>query len=241
MIYHGKKKISKVFHGDREISRVYRGDKLVFQNKLIPGVDYERYQWLKKEFFTPSTNAYLLLSSDYVDFLEFDFIAQYTDKGTAETNKYISILMTNESYVGALGLSAFTMYKGLYLRGNGEVIRTEISDFKMDIKHVNLTKDDDSYILTVNNFSVRNATTKGGITIGPKTNSQGEVFYKNVHFIHNNIECFLNPIKLRRNIAASVSADNKPHPAGECGMIDEISGKFYGNANSSGAFSVSNE
>lgn len=51
----------------------------------------------------------------------------------------------------------------------------------------------------------------------------------------------LTPIQLTSDLPAYLASDNLPHAAGECGMWDSISEKFYGNANSSGEFSVENE
>ena len=42
--------------------------------------------------------------------------------------------------------------------------------------------------------------------------------------------------QLTKNITGDLSWDNKPHSSGEYGMYDEVSGKFFGNANSSGYF-----
>ena len=50
----------------------------------------------------------------------------------------------------------------------------------------------------------------------------------------------LVPCKLLRPIPATMDANNTARPAGECGMWDKISNKFYGNVNSSGSFTVSN-
>lgn len=51
----------------------------------------------------------------------------------------------------------------------------------------------------------------------------------------------LTPLVLTSPLPGYLSSDNLPHAAGECGMWDSVSEKFYGNANTSGAFSVENE
>lgn len=48
----------------------------------------------------------------------------------------------------------------------------------------------------------------------------------------------LTPCQLLRSIPATLDANNIARTAGECGMVDSISGKFYGNVASSGSFSV---
>lgn len=50
-------------------------------------------------------------------------------------------------------------------------------------------------------------------------------------FIYHMIAC-----QLIQNISAELASDNKPHQSGEYGMYDEVSGKFFGNASSTGYF-----
>lgn len=42
--------------------------------------------------------------------------------------------------------------------------------------------------------------------------------------------------QLTQNISADLAWDNKPHQKGEYGMYDSVSGKFFGNANTTGYF-----
>lgn len=51
----------------------------------------------------------------------------------------------------------------------------------------------------------------------------------------------LVPCKLLRSIPRNLDAQCKERVAGECGMIDLISGKFYGNVANSGTFTVEND
>lgn len=51
----------------------------------------------------------------------------------------------------------------------------------------------------------------------------------------------LTPCRLLRSIPAELDANGRARSAGECGMYDSVSGKFYGNVASSGTFSVEND
>lgn len=51
---------------------------------------------------------------------------------------------------------------------------------------------------------------------------------------------YLYPCQLLQDIPATLDANGIARTAGECGMIDSISGKFYGNVASSGSFTVEN-
>lgn len=47
---------------------------------------------------------------------------------------------------------------------------------------------------------------------------------------------YMKACQLTRNIPAALASDNQNHYAGEYGMYDEVTGKFFGNANSVGHF-----
>lgn len=53
--------------------------------------------------------------------------------------------------------------------------------------------------------------------------------------------CDMYPCQLLRSIPRNLDAQCKERVAGECGMIDLISGKFYGNVANSGTFTVEND
>lgn len=67
-------------------------------------------------------------------------------------------------------------------------------------------------------------------------NAQDIALYK-VIFRNNDIDIrrFIS-VQLTKNITAELAWDNKIHYAGEYGMYDEVTGKFFGNANSTGYF-----
>lgn len=67
------------------------------------------------------------------------------------------------------------------------------------------------------------------------------LYGKFYNFIIEDVEGIIldmKPCKLTQDISADKASDNKPHSAGECGMWDMVSDKFFGNANSEGEFTV---
>ena len=68
-----------------------------------------------------------------------------------------------------------------------------------------------------------------------------QVKMRDINVVYRDINISLTPIQLTSSIPAYLASDNLPHSAGECGMWDSVSEKFYGNANTSGKFSVENE
>lgn len=58
---------------------------------------------------------------------------------------------------------------------------------------------------------------------------------------NNKLISSLVPCQLFRSIPASFDANGISRQAGECGMIDSISGKFYGNVANAGTFTVRND
>lgn len=51
----------------------------------------------------------------------------------------------------------------------------------------------------------------------------------------------LNPCQLLQDIPSTLDNNGKARVAGECGMYDSVSGKFFGNVASTGSFTVSND
>lgn len=51
----------------------------------------------------------------------------------------------------------------------------------------------------------------------------------------------LTPCQLLRNIPSTLDNNGKARQAGECGMYDSVSGKFFGNVASRGSFTVTND
>ena len=249
MIYHGEKKISKVFHGDREISRVYRGNKLVFQNRLIPGVDYEKFQWLIADLYA-IINSKTQMEIGNILKIKFD-ISSSTTRYQGFSEPWVATQTTQGGYLCSDDVDGRSTF--IIRRYGTSLLRTANRDIYITNKMLSnpcyIEDAADYYQVNQERFDGASKNVDSStIYLFGTANKNTERPRKYYRFDNTKIGLFeiegkisLSPIKLTRNIAASVSADNRPHPAGECGMIDEISGKFYGNANSAGAFSVSNE
>lgn len=65
--------------------------------------------------------------------------------------------------------------------------------------------------------------------VGLDTCKLSDVYINSHHFV---------PCQLLKSIPSSLDANNIARQAGECGMYDSISGKFYGNVANSGTFTV---
>ena len=238
MIFHGDKKITKIFHGGREISRVYRGERLVYQAKLIPGVDYELHKWLKGD------GAAFIFVGRFASVTNINHIKVKINSLENTTTGFFPAFRIKRQDCRIWNFNDYRVYYSynIYntnLRTNDFAVGYEV-DFYNDRCVYN---DTEQKKLIYRPFSDVYITIFAGMddeeTYFTAANDKWAINEFAVNTANGPI-C-LRAVQLLHNIPPSVSADNRPHPAGECGMIDEISGKFYGNANSVGAFSVSND
>lgn len=139
-------------------------------------------------------------------------------------------------------------------------ISASLGIFWSDRRHTDSTGNRCSLPLS-SNIELENVNSPTSIVIGDsvfKINTQPSINTKNIFLFWLNgenpydkfdgaIQYFkidklsLTPLVLTSSLPAYLSSDNLPHAAGECGMWDSVNEKFYGNANTSGAFSVENE
>lgn len=189
---------------------------------------YEEYEWLVGD-----GSAYIdTLVSDLtnVDFIR----CHYSCTGTMVDNRIFGregkARITCKANVDNSKLSVWTDSAGF-------VVNHNIEDDYIEIDLVNNVV---STSLESNNFE-------------PITNLVGTTLYLfgdhgyNVVFPYKikkfEIDGKLNliPVKLLQSIPAILDGNGIARQAGECGMWDKVSGRFYGNVASSGSFTVSND
>lgn len=206
----------------QEINKQYiatpQGMEQVYQNRLVEGRDFERWDWLKAT--VPLGDVMLILPIE--NCLELKYKYQVSQVGN------INVMQTETGY------SYF--------------IQTTINDFK-----IYKTSTINSYNYGINgyyefefgdNFLVnakKVARYGSPITIRITNNTNGvrtAIFSISEIELNGMIKYF--PVKLLSPCPPNLSANGKAYPIGECGMIDSVSGKFYGNSGS-GSFSVYND
>ena len=209
--------------------------KLVYRRKdaLIEGEDYEKYHWLDGDG-TAYIDTELTLS-------ETDVIETKILNKTIPSTYYI-IYGNDSSQFQNLACILFNN-EYLRFRPTGTYSDTFIvSQLGTEYAIVQSTTK-----LIVNNVdkwngdSVSQISTKkccifsAGITAAHSYCYDGKIAYFNISDRINLIPC-----KLLKPVPKWLDANGIRRQVGECGMIDLISGKFYGNVNSVGTFTVEN-
>lgn len=216
----------------QEIQSIY-----ISQNRLVEGKDYVRAEWLIGD-----GSAYIDTKHNTNEDLDWSTRAYLTYPASKNCRDLFWYRFdSNNTNAVVLTLSNNSTYSGLRVGNNTNEIRVPIqSDIDVEVIW-NSQK--------VNINGVEYSATK-----------QSPISYPFMLFRHRitdtvsvisskDVKCnyfklgdvlFLTPCQLLRDIPATLDANNIARTAGECGMIDSISGKFYGNVASSGSFTVEN-
>ena len=114
------------------------------------------------------------------------------------------------------------------------------------------SSDSGNYSFTLNggtheysNNGLTNAETNADVLLFENIANNGTYFHGDIAYFRITDPTFsinrvnMTPCRLLRPIPASLDANGIARNAGECGMFDAVSGKFFGNVASSGSFTVS--
>lgn len=209
--------------------------KLVYRRKdaLIEGEDYEKYHWLNGD-----GSAYIdTLHSASEDLDWATKVADLTDgkalfwdrdgNGYAE-NMNVMIARTNDYRIGVR-----------IANNSSEILLNPFpSSFIVQTNGASITIDGQSYSIIKNAGFNRNIKLFQSLPFAD-TNGVKCAYFR---FIDTNSITTQNliPCKLLKPVPKWLDANGIRRQVGECGMIDLVSGKFYGNVNSVGTFTVEN-
>lgn len=210
----------------QEISKQYiatnNGLEQVYQNRLVEGRDYERWDWLKVNGngcnqwkWVCNANWEIKLSktgsssiSNFISHRQITYNSVMAISPTAEAIYYYETDTHTGKYFTLNKGKAILEYKvennGFYINGN--LFRTS---GRGGMKGLDFTAATSANIIDLNYIIIDGVVS-------------------------------LSPVKLLTPCPANLSANGKSYPIGECGMIDSVSGKFYGNSGN-GSFSVYND
>lgn len=235
--------------------------KLVYRRKdaLIEGEDYEKYHWLvsnSEDSQTPYIDT--LIPPDLNQNIAFSFKVIDSDTNGGEPGIYGAVLPSSW-HDCVIRCFKHTNYDYIILEYNNNN-----DDFprKEDMLIKNEFSEGKEYDCSL---SINSSTTALGVI---NNESKGLVANSNVRFVldpqpthklfvqTNNTSWSFNsvgfkkfnitnlislvPCKLLKPVPKWLDANGIRRNIGECGMIDLVSGKFYGNVNSVGTFTVEN-
>ena len=238
--------------------------KLVYQRKdaLIEGEDYDKYHWLK------GRNGAYINTEHKLQALVDTFIVQGKYDGILRNpsgyEQAICGVVENVSYTengiwDYIYISQSNYIKPVlfYTNGNNfyynEPLKQQTNEFLVILK-----PDGENYYVENNGvgktFSTHGVQDKqlGDVYLFTR-NSMNIPSQASERYFHGDIAYFritdptfvtdklhLIPCKLLKPVPKWLDANGIRRQVGECGMIDLVSGKFYGNVNSVGTFTVEN-
>lgn len=214
----------------REIKSMFvknhSGLQQIYQNKLIDGQDYETYDWLKADIPIGTTMMRLPINSR-----NFEWKRKFIQIGHSCYMQGDTFTYAAATIQGGVKCS-ISIWNNIQERNDG-IFGTNVTG-----RLIELIGTEDS--LTIDNISVSLRDLIKAISFDAIINSQRKCIFLTSSIKVDGVTRYV-PCQLLRSIPRNLDAKCKERVAGECGMIDLISGKFYGNVASSGTFTVEND
>ena len=207
--------------------------KLVYRRKdaLIEGVDYEKYHWLKGD------------KSAYID----------TDIKVSSNDvisiKFISVALPNIAFVvfgdnsSNWSNTSLAIFHNYTLQLRPSVSNAILTNYALDTIY-EIVQTMTSYVVNGQELWHGNslfAPSNYNCCIFASSTDKTKNFNGKIAYFSISSKINLIPCKLLKPVHKWLDANGIRRQVGECGMIDLISGKFYGNMNSTGGtFTVEN-
>lgn len=214
--------------------------KLVYRRKdaLIEGEDYEKYHWL----VGGGSTRIKVIGNIYRDTFSVVTIPTTTTSKRLLTSMGTTYDGNTQEYQIMVGeASEFTIRHGIRINNRPTAILKEFTDNYINNEYeITTYRDGDYYYGNINGVEYKNNRNFGeyqfadeDIVINIYSNG-----FKLGNFNSGRVN--LTPCKLLKPVPKWLDANGIRRQVGECGMIDLISGKFYGNVDSVGTFTVEN-
>ena len=211
--------------------------KLVYRRKdaLIEGEDYEKYHWL-----TSYDNSYI--NTNITDLSNISQLVCIYKASPNNGNRLFGREGVNNFGANRLTASHNGNFFSIWGYGRSNEILFSSLD---DVRHVLIINIDDKqldYDGILRNFECKNGDELNFLVYADKTSTGAVASQSGISMSNFKLSNKINliPCKLLKPVPKWLDANGIRRQAGECGMIDLISGKFYGNVNSVGTFTVEN-
>lgn len=210
--------------------------KLVYRRKdaLIEGVDYEKYHWLVGDGHSYINTLKLIKSDSEVrsiiiptsdDFTRWKYI--YANDPSDIASTFMCVLLKNNST--------------LHFRHKRGNITFAINTEYECVHSIDSVKVNNEVLTPVSESEFQESDAPLYLFSAPTISSTSDLLFDGYirHLILSD-ELNLIPCKLLKPVPKWLDANGIRRQIGECGMIDLVSGKFYGNVNNVGTFTVEN-
>lgn len=238
MLHIDNKTIRRIHLGNgTDVKHIYRGTDVIFENKLIEGEDYVTADWLKGD-----GAAYIITNLSFADFTEYSVKMQ-------QDNFIQKIVLGARGNNPAAELGYDQLILLSYQTGGGQVWRQGYSTTGMNFAQWTSNPTEvywDGATIYADGVAVAitSYTSNADATVQlfwQESAPAYRVFNGQIAYFNISNKCNMTPCKLLTAIPASLDGNGIARAAGQCGMYDSISGKFYGNVANEGAFTVSND
>lgn len=225
-LYYNGHKVKNLYYNGKCITRLALGKEMT---RLVEGDDFVRAQWLKGDGNAAIQTTELFASTDSIE--------THIDITGFPAQKW-SYIYGNDSADHDYTLMAVLFpNRRLQFRPQREEIDTSIRDYTIihdlngvyvnGVKVINTQKE---FVASTNPISVFTSN---------NFDSQSIKFSGRISYFNIPNKLALTPCRLLRPIPSTLDGNGRVRNAGECGMYDSISGKFYGNVATTGNFTVS--
>jgi hypothetical protein len=219
---------NRLTEGEVESETTHTGLQQIYQNKLIEGVDYETYDWLKADIPINTKMMSLPINSRNFEWKRKFIQIGHSAYMRGETLTYAAVTTTYYEDIKC-SISIFNKKE----KRNVGILGTDVTG-----RLIELIGTEDS--LTIDNISVSLRDVIKAVYFDAVVNSQRKCIFLTSSIKVDGVTRYV-PCILLRSIPRNLDAQCKERQTGECGMVDLISGKFYGNVANSGTFTVEND
>lgn len=235
--------------------------KLVYRRKdaLIEGEDYEKYHWLvsnSEDNKTPYIDTLLLPNLNQNISFSFKVINSITNGGEPGVYGVLVPTSWNKCVIRCYKNTSYNYIILEYNNNNNDfpnrenmIIKTEFSEGKEYDCSLSINSSTTASGVINNESKELVANSNVSFVLNPQPTHKLFIqettptwSFNSVGFKKFNITNLISlvPCKLLKPVPKWLDANGIRRQVGECGMIDLVSGKFYGNVNSVGTFTVEN-
>lgn len=247
-LYYNRRKVRNLYYNGKCITRLALGKEMT---RLVEGDDFVRAEWLCGRNGAYINTLHKLVPCDDVFECHFKWDGETTNPNGKTQGVFGCYFYqgTNSWMRAAIAYDLF--YINYFKLVNWDTIPIN-GVYDVEIKSLMSSSDSGNYSFTLNgetrefsNNGLANIETNADVLLFENIANNGTYFQGDIAYFRITDPTFsidrvnMTPCRLLRPIPAALDGNGIARNAGECGMFDAVSGKFYGNMNTNGKFTVS--